>query len=357
MQFCDFNGQHVTEAFLVVDAQGKISYASPVVYSMLGYENLTLQGHSIQMLCGTERPLPKDWRESDRHELIIAHHDGHEIGVTLTVMPVALPVDGDRLISVMETAELERMNNALLHTQRLAGVGTLTASVAHELTNPLSIITAICGNLLYEAQENNLDQKQLLRYIDLIEQSAFRSARIVEVLRNYAHLDGPEMAVTDVEMIVRDALMLVEQQFRKQANVNIEVNLPDTVRSVVCDHNRIIQVLVNLLINARDAMQPDGGRVYVKFWSLLVTNPDAAGNGKLPPAHLAFSVRDEGHGIRPEWLEKIFEPFFTTKPSGQGTGLGLYIARGIIDQHNGRIWAENNPEKGAIFTVVMPQMQ
>lgn len=252
-------------------------------------------------------------------------------------------------VSNMITDEVQRLNDALSHTQRLAGLGTLTASVAHELTNPLSIITTTCSSLLHELQEESLSQEQLVRYVALIEQSAFRSARIVEVLRNYVHLDEPQIAVTDVEAIVRDSLTLVEQQFLKRANVRIDVELPAHLKTIVCDHNRITQVLINLLTNARDAMQPDGGTIYVRFWPVSAEETHRE--------QFAFSVRDDGHGIAPEIMERIFEPFFTTKHNGQGTGLGLYIARGIVEQHNGRIWAENNPDRGATFTVVLPQRQ
>ncbi len=358
LQFFEYVREQVTDALVVVDMDGKIAYAGTAVQSLLGYTNEKMIGQSIIDLWPTQRPLPDEWMTPGTHQLALQHQDGQEINVSLTVVPMQLPANSDKLVTVLDFAEMERMNAALLHTQRLAGVGTMTASVAHELTTPLSIITTTCSNLLHAVQTENFDQAELSRYVELIEQSAFRSARIVEVLRNYSHLDGPEIAITDVESLVRDALTLVEQQFRKQANVTILVERPPHLRSVVCDHNRITQVLVNLLSNARDAMQPAGGEIKLRFWPLTdaaVENDNMS--GKKIPDQFAFAVSDTGHGIPADWLEKIFQPFFTTKPNGQGTGLGLYISRGIVAQHNGRIWAENNLDGGATFTVVLPQRQ
>ena len=261
----------------------------------------------------------------------------------------------------MDEDILDHLSRALVHTQRLASIGSLTTGVAHELANPLSVITAACNNLLSEMQANTLDQKLLEQYVGAIERNAFRSAHVVEVLHNYAHTDEPRMAVTDVSLIVRDSLILVEQQFLKQDNVAIFVELPQDCRSIVCDHNRITQVLVNLLANACDAMKPGGGTIQLRFWThpasehLPVHNGSESGEGKVE-GRFAFSVMDSGPGIAPDIMDEIFKPFFTTKVDRHGVGLGLFVTEGIVRRHNGRIWVKNNPEpnSGATFTVVLP---
>jgi signal transduction histidine kinase len=259
-------------------------------------------------------------------------------------------------VTYMTATDAESLNQALFHTQRLAGVGTLTASVAHELTNPLSIITATCSNLVHEINKTDVSPERLLYYIQMIEQSAWRSARIVEVLRHYTQHNGPQTAVTDLNTIIEDSLTLVRQQFLKEFNVAIETEFAPDLKSIVCDHNRITQVLINLLTNACHAMQPGGGLIQIKAWTMGPTaEPADNASTRNGTGKVAFSVRDHGHGIAPEIMDKIFTPFFTTKPAGTGMGLGLFIARGIVEQHNGRIWAENNPDGGATFTVVLPQ--
>lgn len=254
---------------------------------------------------------------------------------------------------------LERLGEALAHTQRLANIGSLTTGVAHELTSPLSIIVAACSSLLDELQDNSVDQRLLQQKIELIEQSAFRSAHIVNILHDYAYMDRPRMAVTNVEAIVRDSLALVEHQFRQKGDVEIEVELAGHLGSIVCDHNRITQVLVNLLLNAYDAMKPQGGTIKVGFWSLPPHpledqhNGSSSSNGT---GKFAFSVVDNGHGLDPDIAGEIFKPFFTTRADGGGVGLGLFVAKGIVQQHHGHIWVENNPKprQGVTSTVILP---
>ncbi len=167
------------------------------------------------------------------------------------------------------------------------------------------------------------------------------------------------MAVTNASIIFRDSLTLVEHQFLKLGDVKIEVKLPEYLGSVVCDHNRITQVLVNLLSNANDAMKPQGGTIKVSFWTLPADGSGQPNNGSQETdksGKFAFSVADNGHGIEPDIAGEIFKPFFTTRNGREGVGLGLFIAKGIVEQHCGQIRVENNPgtDRGAISTVVLP---
>lgn len=258
--------------------------------------------------------------------------------------------------------ELDQMNEALIYMQRLAGVGLITASVGHEMNTPLSIIAATCSNLQHEIEENNLSMEQLLKYVEMIEQNAWRAARIVEVLRNYSYEEESQTAVTDLNMIIEDALALVRPQFVGEYNIQLETQLAQNLGTIVCDHNRLTQVLINLLFNARDAIGRGGGKITIKSW--VVPPPTrvlSRVNGLLAAEptreEYAFSVSDTGPGIDPAIMGQIFDPFFTTRPIGKGAGLGLFVARRIVTQHHGRITAENNVTGGATFTVTLPRKQ
>ena len=381
-QFADFLRQSGLEGVVVLDNQGNVLSANRAAESLLGYGVGELTNIHVSEFWSGGYTLPRPLAERTRpeparpHDEELTRRNGEALPVALTVAPLSTADDG-QLLSFVSRAELDRLNESLVHAQRLAGIGTLTASVAHELTNPISIITATCTNLRDELEGEELGREELARYVELIEQSAYRCARIVEVLRNYAHnvgretSDGAAIAITSPAAVVQDALMMVEQQFRKQARVTVELELEPALQTIFCDHHRIAQVLINLLTNARDAMQPDGGVVRIRFWSpdparepalaeqirQLPPSPAASGraNGHSAPDLFAFSVSDTGTGIDPAIRPRIFEPFFTTKPNGQGTGLGLYIAEGIVRQHGGHIWAENNPDGGATVTVVLPR--
>jgi signal transduction histidine kinase len=242
--------------------------------------------------------------------------------------------------------DVEQLQIALSQTQRLAGIGTLTASVAHELTNPISIITTACNNLLSRVADDNLSTDELLHYLEMIDHSAWRCARLISALGNYSHvMDKEHMLTCDINEIIEEALALVANQFYRQFNIEIISKPAPGLPAIHCDPNQITQVLINLLINARDAVRPYGleaGIIEIKSWIMLEE-----------PA-VAFSVRDNGPGIPVGFHEKIFTPFFTTKPIGEGTGLGLSIVKGIIDQYNGTITAQNHPDGGALFTILLP---
>ena len=355
-QFADFLRQSGLEGVVILDNQGNVLSANRAAESLLGYGVGELTNIHVSEFWGGGTSLPRPRAERTRPEPArprdeeLTRRNGEALPVALAVSPLSA-TDDEQLLSFVSRAELDRLNEALVHAQRLAGIGTLTASVAHELTNPISIITATCTNLRDELDEEALGRDELARYVELIEQSAYRCARIVEVLRNYAHNvgretgDGAIIAITSPAAVVQDALMMVEQQFRKQARVTVELDLEPALQTIFCDHHRIAQVLINLLTNARDAMQPDGGTVHVRFWT-----PQLAGGD-----WFAFAVSDTGTGIDLAILPRIFEPFFTTKPNGQGTGLGLYIAEGIVRQHGGQITAANNPDGGATVTVILPR--
>jgi two-component system NtrC family sensor kinase len=238
----------------------------------------------------------------------------------------------------------EQINQALLNTQRLASIGTITASVAHELTNPISIITATCNNMAKQLADGTLSPDELGHYIEMIDYSAWRCARLIQTLRNYTHLNDSEQFPCDLNEIIQNALILVAYQFERQYNIDIETDLNIKLPPVLGDASQLTQVVVNLLLNARDAMAGRRGVVRIKTWRL----PDRDAQ--------AVAISDTGTGIAPENVARLFEPFFTTKPVGQGTGLGLSIAAEIVGRHGGTIGAANNPDVGATFTVVLPNL-
>lgn len=234
------------------------------------------------------------------------------------------------------------VDEALIHTQRLAGIGTLAASVAHELTNPISIITATVSNLRNLIQDQTLSTEELLRYLDIVDQNAWRSARLIQTLREYSHPSRLELMPYNLNQIVEHGLTLVAYSYSREANVEIKADLAPDLKPVCCDPNQIIQVLINLLSNAYDAIEGEGGTIFIRTWA--VADEEA----------VAFSVSDTGPGVEPSILQKVFEPFVTTKTLGDGMGLGLAVAAGIVRRHEGRIEVENNSGLGATFTVILP---
>jgi two-component system, cell cycle sensor histidine kinase and response regulator CckA len=353
--------QNIASGALVVNNEGVITSANQAAAAILDAPIADVVGERLDAYW-LERPLPLELlTDSKLHrETSVRQGNGRYLPVSLSLAPIVTESGLQTLVTLNNLRDVERLNESLTRTQRLAGMGTLTASIAHELNNPISIITAACANLRLDVDDNSLSLDQLQHYVAMIEQSAWRCVRIVEVLHNYS-LDGmPQIAITDWNKIVEDSLTLVQQQFQGQFNVRIETDLAPSLKSIVCDHNRMTQVVINLLTNARDAMQPNGGTIQLRTWAIPAGSPLPGEVAGYPSElatieHFVLSVSDSGGGIAPEVLERIFEPFFTTKRNGAGTGLGLFIARRIVEQQNGRLWAENNPDGGATFTVVLPR--
>lgn len=350
-------GWGAAEAHLVVNSKGRIRLASRAAELLLGHEPGQLTDLYFPDLWYLQQPagLSSDGAPSSQGQLL--RRDGQPIAVSVLSTALTGGSPGDQLLTLICEDDRARLNELLLHIQRLAGMGTLTASVAHELTSPLSVITASLANLQDEMATGDLTPEHLVRYVEMMDQSVARAARIVEVLRHYTHNDGQQsLTITSAEELVRDALVMVEQQFRKRDHIEVETTIEGNLDTIVADHNRLTQVLINLLLNARDAMQPAGGTIHVRFWPLAPTGDTGLlSNGSSPRDYFAFSVSDSGPGIKPDVLDRLFEPFFTTKPNGLGTGLGLFIAQGIVADHNGRLWAQNNPDAGATFMVVLPK--
>ena len=238
--------------------------------------------------------------------------------------------------------EVEPLNAALFHTQRLAGVGRLTAGVAHELTNPIGIITATCNNLLSQIADDDLSTDELLRYLKMIDHSAWRCADLVSTLRNYTHTDGLHVEPCELNQIIQDSLTLVTYEFERRYSIKMNADLEPDLPLLECNQNQITQVLINLLTNAGDALRESGGTIHVASFS--VAGQEVQG----------FSVSDTGAGVPLDISGQIFEPFFTTKPVGKGTGLGLAIASDIVELHGGQIQLAENADGGATFTVALP---
>ena len=355
-QFQQPIGQGFAEGVLVLNEAGLITDADATAGEILGYEPVELLGlHCHNFWQPEQLPYEVLTINNERpYRATLRHASGRLVPALFSSTPLTTEAEHHTLITIMRLDTVEHINEALWHTQRLAGLGTLTSSIAHELTNPISIITATCSNLLHDVNQNALTTTQLMHYVEMIEQSAWRSVRIMEALRNYALNNDPQTAVTDLNMIIEDALTLVSQQFLKEYNVTIETHLDATLKSIVCDHNRITQVVINLLTNARDAMIPDGGTIQVKSWAVPGTND---GQSDLNEARYAFSISDTGTGIPEALMGRIFNPFFSTKTGSSGIGLGLFISHGIVAQHHGRLLAENNAGGGATFTVILPRKQ
>jgi two-component system NtrC family sensor kinase len=244
------------------------------------------------------------------------------------------------------TRQLSAAHQKLLQSDRLASLGQLSASVAHEINNPISGVlnlTMLMQRMLKEdgVPANRLDEFR--KYLGQVIAETSRVGRIVSDLLAFSRRSKPHRAPADLNQIVRTTLSVVAHKM-KLNNVTVETRLAEGLPQVPCDQSQMQQVVLNLVLNAAEASQPKkGGHVLV--------STQAASES------VVMKVSDDGEGIQPENLSRIFDPFFTTKPEGKGVGLGLAVSFGIIQAHGGDIEVESKVGAGTTFTIILPLQQ
>lgn len=255
----------------------------------------------------------------------------------LTQELLELSADLERRVQ-KRTRELQRSQERLTASQRLASVGALAAGVVHEISNPLNTIITAGETLEAEIESGAPDVETFRLYIPVINRAAWHGARVMQALRNFSRGNAPHLAPHHLADIVQDAQVLLGHSLKTGALTQVAVEVDPRLPSVVCDRHQITQVVINLLKNAREAM-PNGGVV-----ALTIRQADTTA---------VIAVRDEGVGIAEEVREKIFDPFYTTKEAG--SGLGLSIVSGIVQAHRGKVEVfSDGPGTGATFTVTLP---
>jgi two-component system NtrC family sensor kinase len=242
--------------------------------------------------------------------------------------------------------EMERLNRQLMHAGKLAAIGELAAGVAHEINNPLAIMSSAREVLLDQAKRTpSIDcdfEEQLERASAQIATQIRRCKGITQNLLRFARRTTSRTEVVDLNAFLLEVIHLVENEARS-VGVEFTTDLDGKLSPIESDPSHLQQIFLNLMKNAIDAHEgKTKGRVHV------VTGMDEDG------AVVRASIEDSGSGIRPEHMERLFEPFFTTKPVGKGTGLGLSICYSLIESLGGEITVTSEPGSGAVFTVELP---
>lgn len=338
------------DVIVVLDDQARFTYISPRIREVLGYSPEELMGAAL-----AGRTAPEDrGAVLDLYQSLISgrlemgglqHRTQHKDGNWRLVRGNACPLKNAAgritgvVASIRDVTEVNRLEQQVMQTEKLVAMGQMIAGVAHELNNPLTAILAV-SDLLRERAGESGDKRQL----ELMHQQARRAADIVQDLLSFSRPPAPQRGRVKLGEVVRRALHLHEYSLRRN-NVSVDL-LPEAgIPDVVGDGNQLIQVCLNLVINAEQAIREvrEQGTIRVRL---------GCGTGTSPRVWVSF--QDDGPGIRPEILPKIFDPFFTTKRPGRGTGLGLSICMAIVREHGGNIQVQAAPGGGAVFTVLLP---
>jgi two-component system NtrC family sensor kinase len=243
------------------------------------------------------------------------------------------------------TEQLKVVHQKLLQSDRLASLGQLSASVAHEINNPISGVLNLGMLMQRIIKDNGIPEGRLAefkRYLGQVVAETARVGHIVQDLLAFSRRSKPQRSKIDLNAVIESTVNLIGHKLKLMA-VEATLDLDRSIPRVSCDPSQMQQVIINLVMNGAEAAQGrPAGIVHIR------TSPSADGS------ELLLTVKDNGDGIRSEHLSKIFDPFFTTKGEGKGVGLGLAVVYGIIEAHKGEIEVKSKPGEGTTFLVHLP---
>lgn len=353
----------VSEGILGFDTEARVIFANRAAREMLGQPEGALTGISgVTLLVPRDadgRPYPKAQspifrtlrdgvvRRSDHEQVQRADGTVFPAECACSAMRDAAGTVTGVVVSFRDISERRRMEQHLLRSQRMESIGTLAGGIAHDLNNVLAPILLAIG--LLRSGESDPGRLQML---GRIEGSAQRGADLIRQVLSFARgVEGKPGAV-NVALLARDIERIVHDTFPK--NIEFELSAPANLWPANADPTQLHQVLMNLCVNARDAM-PAGGQLRLALENAVVDQRQARLNPQAKPGrYVLLRVEDTGTGIPRELQDRIFEPFFTTKEIGKGTGLGLSTVLTIVRSHGGFITLQSEPEKGARFRVYLP---
>lgn len=334
--------QDLPTAVCSVNRDWQVLIWNSAMVQLTGYGAERMVGSSLENLSrewfdllhafasGNERHQPKTVLISSGHRVLLNLHKA-----SIANSPVA---EGDIVMVIEDITEEHLLEEQLIHSERLASIGQLAAGVAHEIGNPITGIACLAQNMRIETQ-----RPELVELADQILEQTERVSAILQSLVNFSYGGNIDMrrppVPVDLGQCTQEAIDLLSLS-QQDKDVEFQNQWP-TRATVLGDPQRLAQVFVNILNNARDA-SPKGGVISI--------------NGAIESGVVVIRIKDDGHGISIENINRMFDPFFTTKDPGQGTGLGLAIVSSIIDEHHGSISAESPSDgKGTLVTVRLPE--
>jgi len=338
---------------LKIDSNGSVLASNREARSLLAISST--QGKRVgDILDGLGRPI-SDWvREAIEgrggyvSQFLRGCGDSHETFIQVT-LNAAGGQDDPHLIAVLnDVTELKTLEAQFVQSQKMQAIGQLAGGVAHDFNNLLTAISGHCDLLLLRHDHGDQNYGDLIQ----IHQNANRAASLVGQLLAFSRKQNLQPEVIDLRDTLSDLTHLLNRLVGEK--VTLSLSHDQELEQIKADKRQLEQVLMNLVVNARDAM-PGGGEIRVVTENFEVKEKVVRDRAIISPGrYVLVKVIDEGHGIPPEVLHKIFEPFYTTKRTGEGTGLGLSTAYGIVKQTGGFIFAESEVGRGTVFSLLFP---
>lgn len=346
-----------SHSIVITDVDGTIEWVNPAFTQLTGYTADEAIGKNPRLLKSGKQDREfyqnlwntitggKVWKG----ELINKRKDGSLYDEEASITPVKDATGKiTHFIAIkQDVTEQHQLKERLLRSQRMESIGLLAGGVAHDLNNVLAPIM-----MAVEMLKQDLTEEDRLIMLETLESSCNRGSAIIRQVLTFARGVEGEHAVLQVRHLLKDLVKMSRETFPK--NITISLDAPGDLWTVSGDATQLHQVLLNLALNARDAM-PTGGTLSIKAENVTLDHPRGYLNCEiLPGAYIRLQVKDGGVGIPPDAIARIFEPFFTTKEQGKGTGLGLPTAFGIVKSHDGLLEVESTPGRGTTFLLHLP---
>jgi PAS domain S-box-containing protein len=335
---------HTVNPIQITDANGKIIYVNPAYERVSGYSKEELIGRNPNLLKSgmhSKEFWEKIWTRilSGKEwvgQLQNRRKDGTVFHSEVVISPI---LDENKTVigfvgAHRDITEQKQLEKQLVRSQKMETFGTLAAGIAHEVGNPLTSISSIVQVIQRTTKDEFAREK-----LELVKNQINRITKIIRELVDFSRPSAYEIKKTDVNNVIRDALNIV-QYGKKVQHITFKVELADGLPHVAVVSDQLVQVFLNILMNAVDAC--GSGRHAIDVTSRLCDRS------------IEIVIADDGRGIEKEDMEKIFDPFFTTKEVGKGTGLGLWVSLGIVKNFGGDIQVTSEPEQGTTFTISLP---
>jgi PAS domain S-box-containing protein len=344
------------DAIIVTSLDGLITFWNQGAERITGWTAAETSGCQLVEILGTgtEEQMDASRRAVDksdewRGEVHMRNKRGDAITIELSTTMVRDDAGQPkaRLSIGTDITAKKILEDQFLRAQRLESIGMLAAGIAHDLNNVLAPIL-LAAPMLRERATNPRD----ISMLETLEKSAERGTGLVRQILGFAHGSSGAHRIVQVKHLLRDITGVITETFPK--NVRLEEQVPNNLWPIMANPTQIHQVLLNLCVNARDAMV-SGGRIRLRAENCVLDDIAAqAIPGARPGTYLVLQIEDSGTGIAPEVLARMWEPFFTTKEAGKGTGLGLSTVRGIVENHKGFITLKTEAGRGTTFRVYLP---
>ena len=349
--------ENANDGIMIMDSNGIILSVNEKACEIHGFEKDALIGVNIGLLETEEnKPLFEERKrrilkgEALMFETQHYRKDGSR--VSIEVSSKAVEVEGNLIIQSFhrDITEKKKLQGQLFQSQKMESIGVLAGGIAHDFNN---ILSAILGHAELLHEFSNLDTTAKQR-VKIIEGSSRKAGQMISKLLSFARQGSFESAPLSLNNVIRDTLELIERMLTKK-NITINMEVDPSLPPVSGDSNQLEQVVMNLAVNAGDAM-PSGGTLTIATTRVSLERDEADRIHPLltPGKYVLMSISDTGLGIPEEIRDRIFDPFFTTKGPGKGTGLGLAMVYGIVKEHRGVINLRSQLGKGTTFEIYLP---